>query len=254
VIDLLKTCARGAEGRRMARRLASFAALCALLAAPLGATAEIYRWTDEDGVERFSDRIENVPERFRSDVTAELGEERPAPAKAEPVAPVVPEEPPAAPVPDPLEAPPAQRPDWTAQMLSMGAAGLVGAALVGVAAWLLVTALALRLACRVVAPEVPGWGRAFGVALVQMLGAVALGAALGGMAMTGVFHPASLAAQGLQLVLGFGVNALVIMAMLALGFGRALLVALVEGLVSIAIGLVVGVGITFLAARLAGAT
>lgn len=254
MIDPREATARRSQAGTPAR-LAALAVLSALLAAPLAAAAEIYRWTDENGVERFSDRIENVPEQYRRDVTAELGEDRPAAAETiEPLAPVVPEEPPAAPVPDAPDAPPAQLPDWSTQMLAMGAVTLVTALLFGFVGWLAVTALALRLACRLVGDEVPGWGRAFGVAVVQLLAATVVGAGLAAVSMAGLMDLASAPSQGLQVLLGFGVNALVIQAMLALSLGRALAVALVELLISVVIGLGVGVGIALLVAGLAATT
>jgi hypothetical protein len=248
----LKTPARRAEGRPMIR-VARLLVLAALLAAPAPGSAEIYRWTDEQGVERFSDRIENVPERFRQDVTAELRSDpsgRPDPA---PSAQVVPEEPPDAPVPDPdlSEEPPAQIPDWSAQLLQKGVGVVLAAALGGLLLYLLMMALALRLAVRVVGDEVPGFGRAFAVAAVQIVAGIVLGAVLGGVALAGVADPASGAFQGVQLLLGFVVNAFVVQAMLGLAFGRALVVAFVELLVTIAIGVAIGIAIFLLAGGLA---
>jgi hypothetical protein len=245
----LKASARRSESRRMTR-LASLLALCALAAAPLAASAEIYRWTDEQGVERFSDRIENVPERFRQDVTAELRSDpsdRPDPA---PSAPVVPEEPPSAPVPDAPAAPPAQLPDWSAQLLQMGVAVVVAAALGGLLLYLLMMALALRLAVRLVGDEAPGFGRAFAVAAVQVVAGMVIGAVLGGVALAGVADPASPAFQGGQLLIGFVVNAFVVRAMLGLSFGRALVVALVELVITVVIGIAIGIAVVLLAGGL----
>jgi hypothetical protein len=231
----------------MADRLARLARpvlACALLAAPLAVGAEIYRWTDEQGVERFSDRIENVPERFRRDVTAELREERaaamPDPA---PSAPIVPQEPPAEPTPD---AAPTPLPEWSARLLAMGAAALLVVALVGISAGLVLMAVAIRIACRVVGEEVPGFGRALAVAAVELVAGIVLGGLLGGLALAGVLDPASPAIQGLQVLLGLGLNAVVIQAMLGQGFGRALVVALVALLITTAVGIAAGLGIALL--------
>jgi len=246
----LKTSVRRSEVRRMTR-LASLVALCALVAAPLAAGAEIYRWTDEQGVERFSDRLESVPERFRRDVTAELREDPSGRAEPRPIAPVVPEEPSSAPVPDVPEAPPAQLPDWSAQLLQMGVAAVLVAAIAGIGVWLVGMALALRLAVRLVGDDVPGFGRAFAVAAVQMVAGIAVGAVLGAVALAGVADPASPALQGAQVLVSFGVNAMVIRAMLALRLGRALVVALVELLVTVVIGIAIGIAIALVVAGLA---
>jgi hypothetical protein len=112
-------------------------------------------------------------------------------------------------------------------------------------------AVALRLAVRLVGDEVPGFGRAFVVALAQMLAGMVVGALLGGVALAGVADPASPAFQGLQLLIGFGVNALVLQAMLGLGFGRALVVALVELVVTVVIGIAIGLGVALLVGGLA---
>jgi len=244
----LKASARRSESRRMAR-LALLLVLGALVAAP--AAAEIYRWTDEQGVERFSDRIENVPERFRQDVTAELRSDPAARPDPAPSAPVVPEQPPSAPAPDAPQAPPAQLPDWSAQLLQMGVAVVVAAALGGLLLYLLMMALALRLAVRVLGDEAPGFGRAFAVAAVQLVAGIGIGAVLGAVALAGVADPMSGPFQGGQILIGLVVNATVVRAMLGLGFGRSLVVAIVELVVTVVLGIGIGLAIAFLVGGLA---
>jgi len=225
-----------------AARVAALLASSAIAFAPAIAPAEIYRWTDEQGLERFSDRIENVPEAYRNDVTGALRED-PAPG-LQPTAPVVPDEPPSAP-PELPDAPPVQLPDWSSRLLGLGAAAAFGAALGGVGLWLLLIAFSLRLGCRLVGEEVPGFGRALGVAAVQFLAGIAVGLVLGGAALLGLADPASAPFQGVQMLASLGVNALVIQAMLAQGFGRALAVALISLLVAVVVAVVVGIAVVF---------
>jgi hypothetical protein len=127
--------------------------------------------------------------------------------------------------------------------VAFGLAAAIAAALVGIALWLLLAAFALRLACRLVGEEVPGFGRALGVSAVQMAAGVALGAALAGVVLLGLADPASLAFQGLQLLATFLVNAAAIAVMLEHGFGRALVIALLALVISAVIGLVAGIAI-----------
>lgn len=226
-------------------RVAAWIALGAFALAPALAPAEIYRWTDAEGVERFSDRIENVPEAYRNDVTESLREDpAPGPQPSAPVAPVVPDEPPSAP-PELPDALPTQLPDWSAQLLGLGAAVAFATALGGIALWLLLVAFSLRLACRLVGEEVPGFGRALGVAVVQFLAGIVVGLVLGGAALLGLADAASAPFQGVQMLASLGVNALVIQAMLAQGLGRALAVALLSLLVAVVVAVVVSVAVVF---------
>jgi hypothetical protein len=237
-------------------RLALLLALGVLVAGPVPAPAEIYRWTDEQGVERFSDRIENVPEAYRKDVTRDL-------RSAERVAPDPPPEAPAAvpPAEDPLPLPGVQLPDgaptdWAAPLLAFGVAAAIAAAVVGIGLWLALAAFALRLACRLVGEEVPSFARACGVSAVQMAAGVALGVVLAGVALLGLAEPASLAFQGVQMLATFLVNAGVIAAMLGLGFGRALVIALLALVVAVVLGgiaaVAIGLGLGALTAARAG--
>jgi hypothetical protein len=229
----------------MSRRFPALAVLCALALAPLAASAEIYRWTDEQGHERFSDRIEAVPERFRRDVTGELGTARePAPDPA-PIATLPAQEPPSAPAPEAPPAPTAQLPDWSQQLLGLGLAVAFVAALLGLGLWLVLLAFVLRVACRLVGEEVPGFGRALAVAAVQIVVGIVVGALLGGVALAGVLDPASLAFQGVQILVTFGVHVTVIQVMLVQSFGRALAVALVALLLTVGIGVALGLAIVF---------
>lgn len=62
------------------RGLLSIAAILAvLLAAPLGAWAQIYRWTDDQGKTHYSDGIESVPQRYRGTAVS-VGYNTPAPS------------------------------------------------------------------------------------------------------------------------------------------------------------------------------
>jgi hypothetical protein len=233
-------------GRRLP---ATLAALCALALAASAARAEIYRWTDEQGVERFSDRIENVPERFRHDVTADLRHDPdPAAAAAEPLPP----DPAAAQEPAPEAAPETSQPlpEWGERLLGMGLAVALVAALGGLVVWLVLVAWVIRLACRVVGEEVPAFGRALGVAGMQLVAGVGIGVLLGGAALAGVLDAGSPAFQGVQILATFGVNAAVLRAMLGQSFGRALVVTLVSFLITLAIGAAIGVAIAIVAGAL----
>ena len=240
---------RRSEARRM-DRLASLLALCALLASAAPATAELYRWTDEIGVERFTDRIENVPEAHRNDVTRDLRAEvriaSPGPAGEAP-----PEEPPALPFPAPSPVGPEELADWTGSLAALGIAAVVPAALFGIGLWLLLSAFALRVACRLVGEEVPGFGRALGVSAAQILAGIAAGVVLVGVVVAGFADPQSAAFQGVQVLATLLVDAVVVRAMLALGFGRALVVALLALVIAAGIGVAAGLGIGLLLGALA---
>lgn len=245
----LKTGPRRSEAPRMAR-FASFLVLCALLAGAATAPAELYRWTDENGVERFTDRIENVPEAHRSDVTRDLRAEvriaAPTPAGEAP-----PEEPPALPFPAPSAVGPEELADWTGSLAAFGIAAMVAAALFGIGLWLLLATFALRLACRLVGEEVPGFGRALGVSAVQFVAGIAAGVVLVGVVVAGLADAQSAAFQGVQVLATLLVNALVVRAMLALAFGRALVVALLALVIALVIGVAAGLGFALLLAGLA---
>lgn len=224
--------------------------LCLFVTGAGPASAEIYRWTDAQGVEHFGDRIEDVPEVHRQDVTRDL-------RSAERVAPPPPPgaraaaEPPAdGPRPDATAA------EWAGPLLALGAAGLLAAALASFALWLVTAAVGLRLACRLVGEEVPAFARACGVSAVQMVAGLALGLVLAGIALVGLVDATALAFQGVQILATFLVNAGVVATMLGIGFGRALVVTLVALLVTMAfwllVGLALAVGLGALAAGQAG--
>lgn len=238
---ILRTPGRRSEARRMIR-LAAALAWCALVIGSALASAEIYRWTDERGVERFSDRIEDVPEAHRGDVTRALrAEERIAPAA--PVATPGAQEPPIRPLPSPPGAAEVELPAWSEHIVGLGLAVAVLAALVGIGLWLLLAAFALRLACRVVGEEVPAFGRAVAVSAVQLVVGIAAGGVLVGAVLAGLVDAASPAFQGLQLLATFLVNATVVRAMLALSLGRALVVALLALVIAVVIGVLAGIAI-----------
>jgi hypothetical protein len=239
-------------------RLAPVLGLLAGLAlAPAAAHGEIYRWVDEQGVERFSDRIESVPERFRRDVTEEL---RHDPAGPSPAATVAPPEPaalaaePDVPTPEAPSQPPAALPDWSEKLFALGLVAVLAAAGVGLALSLVLMAFALRLACRAVGEEVPGFGRAIAVSAVQIGAGMAMGMVLGGVAVAGLLDPTSLSFQGAQLLVSFGISVTVIQAMLGIGFGRAIAIAIVAMLITIAIGIAIALGIAVLLGGLVAAS
>jgi hypothetical protein len=231
-------------------RIASSLVLSALLAGAAPASAELYRWTDENGLERFTDRIEQVPEAHRSDgiraLRAEVPIAPPAPAGAAP-----PEEAVALPLPAPSAVGPELLAGWTGTLAALGLAAVVAAALFGIGLWLLLAAFALRLACRLVGEDVPGAGRAIGVSAAQFAAGIATGVVLLGVVVAGLADPQSAAFQGVQLLATLLVNAAVVRAMLVLAFGRALLVAGLALVIAAGIGVAAGLAIALLLGGLA---
>ncbi len=241
-----------------------------LLGAP--ATAEIYQWTDADGRTHFTDRLEDVPAAQRRDIREDL-------AKTGRVNVIEGLNPPTAPrAAVPVEGggedaeltwaeftrasggAPAGFPsaDATAEQALGGLAaafgvGLVGIlllALLGLAVGLAVFALCIKLAARICGQEVPGFGRAFAIAGVQMLAGMAAGVLL--MLVIGfsaLQDPSrSLQIQGSNMALSFGVNAAVLRAMWSESMGGAFVLALVSSLVALGLG----IGVALLAALAMG--
>jgi len=243
--------------------LASALALLALgMAAP--SHADIYRWVDRSGHTRFSDRIEDVPPEWRTNVEQQIR----ANAAENAVPERTPKKPAAAPVGG--AAKPAEPPRPTAAP-SPGAAGRApqASALGPLAAklpWLgglgvgpllailagvvigsfLLSGLLLQLATKLCGEEKPGLARALGILLVQML--VGIGVGLTEFLLLGAagIGTSGAAFQGAQALLGFGANSLVLSRMQGLGFGKAAAIELVMMAISAGVGVavVLGLGMT----------
>jgi hypothetical protein len=156
----------------------------------------------------------------------------------------------------PPSLPPGDPGALVARLLGFGVFAVVVIGLLGLAAGLSLMAFALQLACRLVGEDVPAFGRAVGVAALQMVAGVGLGILLAGVALAGVVDPTSPAFQGVQLLAGFFVNAAVVSRMLDQGFGRALVVTLIAvvlvTVVSVGLALVIAFGVAGLFAGGAG--
>jgi Domain of unknown function (DUF4124) len=222
------------------------------------AEAEIYTWVDEAGVSHFSDRLEDVPAGRRRPLDLARGESaervpsapeglRAADRRVEDVEP--------ANLPVELQnlvpsAPPAGRAALPAALgaFSAGVIALValGSVLLGVA----LGAVLLKLACRLCGEESPGFGRACGIVLVQGLAGLAVGVAtvlvlgLGDTAEPG----GMLRAQAASGALSFAASAAVLRGMWLDTLGRSLAVVAVVYLVTLGIGLVLGLGAALLLA------
>jgi len=214
--------------------------------------AEIYRWVDRSGNTRFSDRIEDVPPEWRKNVEEQIranagDDPAPTPAAKKPAPPAARPAPPATIVPAPARAPvqPAAGPlaarlPWLA---GFGVPTLL-AILAGVAfASFLLWGWLLQLATRLCGEEKPSFPRALGILVVQMLVGIGLGLTeflLLGAAGVGTSSPAF---QGVQGVIGFGANAVVLARMQQLGIGKAAAIELVLVAISVGFGIALALGI-----------
>ncbi len=209
------------------------------------ASAEIYGWVDAQGTSHYTDRVEEVPAEARDRA---LGAEQLAeipfneiegldvlPGEADGTD--------AGRSPALRGASPAELKQWLA---GAGVAVLVEAALSALVMFGLVIAfgaLLLQWACRLVGQEISGFKKAYGIVIVQMLaGALA---APGLVLVAGVPDSSDLAAtlrlQVGGMALSFLVNALVLRGMLTRTLPRAFGVAAVTVLLTLAVGLVLGV-------------
>ncbi len=212
------------------------------------AGAEIYHWTDERGIDHYSDREEDVPEAFREPILSEAPEAPAGPAdflselseafsaQAEEGSSGT-DTGPAADAPFEMQR---MMERFEGPMLLV--AGLAGFAVLGFV--LAFVTLALLVACRMVGQESPGFRKAYGVVLVQFLAGLVVGP--GVVVVLGQPEATDLGAvakvQAINFVAMLFVNAAVLRAMLCDGFPRSLGLAIVVNLVLLFFGIVLVVG------------
>lgn len=242
-------------------RILVWAILFAWALAPLAAKgAQIYRWVDSNGTPHFTDRPEEVPPAFRDQLA---GNEALADGPFAGMG-----------VFDGLDILPGEADGTTvgqtpagggnpqlsgemaehaqAWLKTAGAAVMAGViffGLVMVGLFVALSALFLLLGCRVVGQERPGFKKAYGIVLVQMLAGALVGpgvvlvAGPGEATDVGGVATYQLASFGLGLL----VNALVLRGMLTDSFLRALGIAVVTMLIILGVGLALGIGVAILA-------
>jgi len=222
--------------------------------------AEIFRWTDSQGRPHFSDRPEDVPPAARH----ALGLDRPpAAAKSRPSKdaggqgfelPLLPgiagdEAPASGPQPN-AKTPEAARARKAIRALEGPALAVaIAAGLVVLGLFVAFGALALLTGCRVVRRESPGFRRAYGIVIVQMLAALVVEPSLvvaAGQSETGNLS-GLLHFQGFSLLGLWVAHAAVLRGMLCEGIGQALGLALVVDLVTFGLGVVLVLGVLFCA-------
>ncbi|MDJ0789148.1 MAG: DUF4124 domain-containing protein [Myxococcota bacterium] len=219
-----------------------------LLALAGPALAEIYGWVDERGVPHYSDRIEDVPEAYRSQLDLETEEESGGSVNmieglGQIFASEEDEEGEAAGFEPNVDAFEARR---FAEQLQ-GPALLIGGfvALVMLGLVLAVATWVLLISCQLVGQESPGFRKGYGIVVVQFLAGAAL--TPGVVVVVGEPDASSLGSvltfQAIQMGVSLAVSAMVLRAMLCDTFPRALGLAIVITIVAFALGAIMGLGI-----------
>lgn len=212
-----------------------------LLCSP--ASAEMWKYVDENGVPHFTDSLERVPHRLRDNATEITGkiEERGSvivPGLNGPSAEAFPTnewDGETEPDPDVLSAQLEEMMgDNALGLLGAGIAGFVGIMLLMLPIGLAINALYLMLACKIAAPETPNFSRAFIISGVQFLASLVAGIASGiGQCALGAVSPET-ADSGLLNAVGglasLAINASLLGSMLAIGFWRGVGVMVVQWL------------------------
>jgi len=247
----------GAFGSLVA--LAGLVALVVLLSAA-EAGASIYKYVDRSGVTHYTDSLSQVPGEYRNqveDITGEVdgmgfnvveGIDGAAPkdgkaGEGEGVD---------------LELPEGSLPGGEAasQLLDNFGFGIVLLILLAIPALYVVSALILKLACRLGGEEPPGLGRACLVLFVQGVAGTAVGAAFGGIGMLiGIEEAGVAVSAGLSVVsalCSWLANAAVLSSMLSCAFVRALWIGVIHTvLVLVIVAVPIGLLIFFIAAMAA---
>lgn len=203
--------------------------------------AEVYRYVDDAGVPHFTDSYESVPPRYRDqvgEVSETLGQrvinilpglDRPLGAPAGPGEAAAPP-----PAPSGFEMP------SELELLKGIGKFLLLVLVLLVPISVLITAAVLQLACKLVAPDVPGFGRACLVVLAQIGMGLVVGIALGvGIALVaGLEALDSAGANLVSAVVSLAVAAAIVSRMLDMSFPRGLGVAVVHALLCAVVVLV----------------
>ena len=217
-----------------------------------GAAAQIFHWVDDTGTSHYTDRLEEVPPRYRNDVAdieEALREEtvNQASGRVDPVAPAAHQEPeePALPEgfdPAALEELQAmmEQDGGIARMLGAMGAGLIVLGLlgflVGIGVVTAFSSLMLILACRLVGAEPPGFVKGMGIAGAQLVANVAVGVVLA--LVIGLERSQGAAFQGASFAWSFVIYAGLLHALHGTGFGTSLLVSVVATVLAVGVGIV----------------
>jgi hypothetical protein len=243
---------------RQTRLLTCVALTLSLIAGAGAASAKIYHWVDESGTPHFSDRAEDVPAAFRDqivDFEDELerssrvniieGLNKPSHDPGTPTGeaydygappPGIPE---MGQFPD-LAADPSEMMDMmeTVQGPMIAIVVLVGLLFLGFCFAFMT--LALLMGCRMVGQPSPGFKKAYGVVIVQVLAGMVAGP--GVVAVLGQPDLADMRLQAINTGVTLVVYAAVLRGMLCESIGKSLILALVEGVVLIALTLLLAFG------------
>jgi hypothetical protein len=230
-----------------------------LLAGAEGVSAKIYHWVDKTGTPHFSDRVEEVPPAYRDqivDYEEELegstrvniieGLNRPSPSPGTPPGEGV--EYSASPSAMPEIG---DLPDFAAdptEMLERLQGPMIAIVVViGLIVFGFVLAfmtMALLAGCRIVSQASPGFKKAYGIVIVQVLAGMVAGP--GAVAIFGQPDISDMGAmlrlQALNMGIGLLVYAVVLRGMLCDSMGKSIGLALVEILVLVALALMLGFG------------
>ncbi len=250
-------------------------AVCVLAAG--AASAEMWRYTDDAGVTNFTDSLERVPPAYRDEAREITGALE---ARGSVIVPGLNDHSdglaPGETLPSYGEAPPEDYDEFAGfegeepeldeileLMREQGFGGKEAAAVVGlglgaIVAFMIfclpivvsINALYLMLACKIVLPETPGFGRAFWIGVVQMGASIATGIFTGiCSAIIGLTTPDILDSPLVSLAsfaLSVGINASLFSRMLGISMGRALLLMFTQLVLIFASVLLPAIAIPFL--------
>lgn len=241
------------------RRTLAAASIGLLLAGALVAStavrAQIYHWVDEEGRTHFTDNLHEVPGRYRrdaKDIQEDLRKELIAEETSAQAAQAAAQAPPAVrPEPEPGDGPDAQDLAALEQMLAEGGATKLLAAagagvlasfgiamLVGLFVIAALSSLMLILACRIVRTEPPGFVKGMGIASAQLVANLAVSVLA--VLLLGVSSAGAAQFQAASFGWSFLIYAGVLHGLHGTGFGTSLLVSLVAMLLTVAVGLGLG--------------
>jgi hypothetical protein len=259
--------------QRQTRLLTCLALAITLIAGAGDAWAKIYHWVDKSGTPHFSDRAEEVPAAYRDqivDFEDELerssrvniieGMNQPSPDSGPPNGEAFDYGAPPSGMPEV-----GQLPDFAADPTEMmqrvqgpmiAIVVVVGLLVLGFCFAFMT--MALLLGCRMVGQESPGFKKAYGIVIVQALAGMV--AEPGVVAVLGRPDIADMGGiirlQAINLAVFLLIHSAVLRGMLCESMGKSIVLALVENLVVLGLGLLLGFGVLMCAggAALLGAS
>lgn len=237
--------------------LTGVALALALLMGAEGVSAKIFHWVDKTGTPHFSDRVEEVPPAYRDQIV-DYDEELEASSRVN-IIEGMNQAFPGAPPGEGVEygAPPSAMPamsdlpdfaaDPTALMEELWGPMMVVAVVIALVLFgflLAFMAMALLAGCRLVGQTSPGFKKAYGIVIVQVLAGMVAGS--GAVAIVGQPDISDMGAmlrlQALNMGIGLLVYAVVLRGMLCDSMGKSIGLAIVEVLVLVALTLLLGIG------------